>query len=99
MVCDAEKCLPPEYVDLNFKVPASGTTSQEMPEETGDASQDIKEAESTNKVDTDAMVDIILEHAHIIWTAIQECVGVNPEMFWRQSKDVLGSCLRCSGSL
>ena len=23
MVCDAEKCLPPEYVDLTFKIPAS----------------------------------------------------------------------------
>lgn len=27
MVCDAEKCLPPEYVDLTFKIPAS--TAQE----------------------------------------------------------------------
>ena len=63
MVCDAEKCLPPEYVDLNFKVPASGTTSQQMPEETGDASQEIKEAESTNKVDTEAMVDNSFENA------------------------------------
>lgn len=36
MVCDAEKCLPPEYIDLEFKIPASGTVSEEMPEETGE---------------------------------------------------------------
>ena len=35
MVCDAEKCLPPEYVDLAFKIVGNGTTSQERPMESG----------------------------------------------------------------
>lgn len=32
MVCDEEKCLPPEFVDLNFSIPASGTVVEEMPD-------------------------------------------------------------------
>ena len=28
MVCDAEKCLPPEYVDLEFNIPASAIDSE-----------------------------------------------------------------------
>lgn len=35
MVCDAEKCLPPEYVDLEFKIAGNGTVSEEQPSETG----------------------------------------------------------------
>ncbi len=42
MVCDAEKCLPPEYVDLEFKIPASSgtTTSTDEKETTGDVLED-----------------------------------------------------------
>ncbi|MFT4757615.1 MAG: thiol:disulfide interchange protein, partial [Vicingaceae bacterium] len=28
MVCDAEKCLPPEYVDLEFDIPASAVSAE-----------------------------------------------------------------------
>lgn len=35
MVCDAEKCLPPEYVDLEFEINGKGGTSEPMPTETG----------------------------------------------------------------
>lgn len=31
MVCDAEKCLPPEYVDLVFNIDATGTISEPAP--------------------------------------------------------------------
>ena len=38
MVCDAEKCLPPEYVDFEFSIPASNaaTESSEEEETTGE---------------------------------------------------------------
>ena len=35
MVCDAEKCLPPEYVDLEFAITGNGTKSEEQPMESG----------------------------------------------------------------
>lgn len=52
MVCDAEKCLPPEYVDLEFEIQATGTTSEPMPSETS-ASDESNSAISGEGVDDD----------------------------------------------
>lgn len=52
MVCDAEKCLPPEYVDLEFEIQETGTTSESMPSETS-ASDESNSAISGEGVDDD----------------------------------------------
>lgn len=49
MVCDEEKCLPPEFVDLNFELPASGTVVEEMPEKIERAEPEVNTVE--DKVD------------------------------------------------
>lgn len=51
MVCDEEKCLPPEYVDLAFAIPATGNVTEPMPEET---TGDLVEAEESDITATEA---------------------------------------------
>ena len=55
MVCDAEKCLPPEYVDLEFDIPASavsaetstelkkGVLTEDAPEQTIQTGNDVSD--------------------------------------------------------
>lgn len=65
MVCDDEKCLPPEYIDLDFKVPATGTTSQERSvnlEEEGSEDIRLEEAEETSNT-VEREVDNSFENA------------------------------------
>jgi thiol:disulfide interchange protein DsbD len=56
MVCDAEKCLPPEYVDLEFNIPASSTTepASKDSETTGDV---LENKEPENKIGGDHVSD------------------------------------------
>ena len=51
MVCDEEKCLPPEYVDLVFAIPATGNVTEPMPEET---TGDLVEPEEADLTATEA---------------------------------------------
>lgn len=45
MVCDAEKCLPPEFVDLVFQVPANeGNSSNQQEEKVSEEKTDNEEA-------------------------------------------------------
>ena len=60
MVCDEEKCLPPEYVDLVFAIPATGNVTEPMPEETtGDLVEpeeaDLKATEASNEQNDQAV--------------------------------------------
>lgn len=50
MVCDEEKCLPPEYIDLEFSIPASSRTEeleQTSTESNGDEGGGLKSSKET----------------------------------------------------
>ncbi len=70
MVCDAEKCLPPEYVDLEFEIGATGTISEPMPTESGEAEGsevgDFNSENNENYIESSTM-DYDFKNA-AIWT-------------------------------
>jgi len=72
MVCDAEKCLPPEFVDLEFEIPASETALSENAEETKKASEENSEA-----VDQGSVKESDIIEDAVVWTFRSEKVGDN----------------------
>ncbi len=47
MVCDAEKCLPPEYIDLEFAIPASKAIESEETGSTETTKEEVEESTAT----------------------------------------------------
>jgi len=58
MVCDAEKCLPPEYVDLVFNIPANETTGEENNSNTESKEDKILDSDklTTKSIDNNSSV-------------------------------------------
>ena len=60
MVCDAEKCLPPEYLDLEFAIAGTSSSAVEA-EETGETDMVVESEESVVTNDPDFDLEDVLD--------------------------------------
>ena len=81
MVCDAEKCLPPEFIDLNFKLPAIINNGAETDAQgsalNAENLEEFAEESGGGEVDGESNAEEQNERPAVVWGYTVESLGDN----------------------